>query len=141
MALEVSKADVWAATIEDQPGGLAAKLTALAGSGVNIEFLISRRTLEKPGKGVVFLAPIKGAKQVKAARDAGFSKTDSLHSVRIAGPDKPGLGARMAQALADAGINLRGVSAAALGKRFVGYLALDTTHDSVSAIKVLKKLR
>ncbi len=140
MKVNVTRTDVWAATLEDRPGGVAEKLGALAEAGANLEFIISRRSPEKPGKGVVFLAPIKGAKQVKAAKAARFAKTESLHSVRLEGADKPGLGAALSRALAQAGLNLRGFSAAAFGKRFVAYLALDTGEDAAKAVSVLKKL-
>ncbi len=140
MKLTVNRTDVWAATIEDRPGGLADKLAALAAAGANLEFIIARRTGEQPGKGVVFVTPLKGAKQTKAAVDAGFLKTESLHSLRVDGPDKPGIGSRMTKALADAGVNLRGLSAAAIGRRFVTHLALDTAEDVAKAAAVLKKL-
>ncbi|HWI56640.1 MAG TPA: ACT domain-containing protein, partial [Bacillota bacterium] len=71
---------------------------------------------------------------------AGFKKADSLHSVRIDGADKPGVGARFAKALAEAGINLRGLSGATLGNKLVAYLALDTAADAAKAASVLKKL-
>jgi hypothetical protein len=140
MKLNVSKTDVWAATIEDRPGGLADKLASLAGAGVNLEFIISRRTPEKAGKGVVFVTPIKGAKQVKAAQSTGFQKTNKLHSIRVEGTDKPGMGARITTALAEAGINLRGLSAAAIGRNFVTHLALDTAEQAAKAAGILKKL-
>ncbi len=140
MKIKVTRAEVWAAALEDRPGGLAEKLAALAAAGANLEFLVSRRSPEKPGKGVLFATPIKGAKQLKAARAAGFGKTESLHSVRLEGSDKPGLGACVSKALAEAGINLRGFSAAAFGRRFVAYLALDTARDADKALKVVKKL-
>jgi len=140
MKLKVSRSEVWAATLEDRPGGLADKLAPLAQAGVNLEFIISRRTPERAGSGVVFITPIKGAKHVKAAQAAGFQKSTSLHSVRVDGADKPGSGARMTRALAEAGINLRGLSAAAMGTRFVTYLALDTAEDAAKAAAVLKKL-
>lgn len=140
MKVNVTRTDVWAATIEDRPGGLAEKLAPLAAAGANLEFIISRRSPERPGKGVVFLTPVKGAKQVKAAKAAGFAKSDSLHSVRLEGSDKPGLGAMASKALAEAGINLRGLSAAAFGRRFVAYLALDSSGDAAKASAVLKKL-
>lgn len=140
MKLKVSKVDVWAGTIEDKPGGLAAKLAALADAGANLEFVIARREASRPGTGVVFLTPLKGAAQIRAARQAGFSKTDSLHSVRAEGADKPGIGATITEALASAGINLRGLSAAAIGKRCVMHLALDTAADAKKAMQVLRKL-
>ena len=93
-----------------------------------------------PGTGVVFLTPLTGAARVRAAKKAGFEKTKSLHSLRVEGPDQPGLGAKMTQALAMAGINLRGVSAAAIGPRCVMHLALDSTADATKAARLLKRL-
>lgn len=141
MKVKATRADVWAATIKDRPGGLAEKLTALADAGADLDFVVSRRIPEKPGKGVVFVTPVKGARQVKAAKAAGFQKTDKLHSVRVEGIDKPGVGAAMTKALADAGLNIRGLSGAAMGRSFVGYLALDSAQDAVKAVAVLKKLK
>ena len=140
MALNVTRVDVWAASIEDQPGGLAEKLEELAAAGAQLEFVVARRAPDKPGTGVVFLAPVTGAAQVRAAKKAGFEKTGSMHSVRIEGPDKPGLGARMTRALAGAGINLRGLSAAAMNKRCVVYLSVDSAADATKAMRILKDL-
>jgi hypothetical protein len=140
MAFEVTQVEVWAASIEDKPGGLADKLSALAAAGVDLEFVIARRAPEKPGTGVVFVTPVEGDAQVAAAEAAGFSRTESLHSVRAAGADAPGLGAQITHALADADINLRGLSAAALGGRCVVHLALDTEVDAAEATEILQGL-
>jgi hypothetical protein len=139
MAYTVKKVDVWAGEIEDRPGGLGETLSALGESGANLEFIVSRRAADKPGTGVVFLTPIKGAKQKNAAQKAGLSTTDSLHSVRVEGPDRAGLGMKMTQALKDAGVNLRGLSAAALGRRAITYLAFDNAGDADTAMRALKK--
>ncbi len=140
MAMNVKRVDVWAATIPDKPGGLSAKLKMLAEAGANLEFVIARRSPDKPGKGVVFVTPLAGSAQVRAAKKAGFSKTRNLHSVRVVGPDKRGIGARMTEALAEAGINMRGLSAAAMKKQFVVHLAFDSNADARKAINVLKKI-
>lgn len=140
MAMNVSRVDVWAASIEDKPGGLAEKLTALAEAGAQLEFLVARRAPEKPGTGVVFLTPLKGAGQTRAAKKLGFEKTDSLHSVRIETADKPGLAAEIARALAEAGINLRGMSAAAIGDRCIAHVAMDDPADAAKAVRILKRL-
>jgi len=140
MKLKVTRAAVWAASIDDRPGGLARKLDALAAAKANLEFVVARRAPERPGTGVVFVAPVKGASQTRAAAAAGFSKAEALHSVRAQGADKPGLGAKMTHALAEAGINLRGLSAAAIGKRCVVYLALDTADDAARAVQILKRI-
>ena len=140
MKLDVSRTDTWASTIDDRAGGLADKLAALAAAGANLEFMIARRAPERRGSGVVFVTPLKGAKQIKAAEAAGFQKSGGLHSLRVEGADKPGMGAKLTSALAEGGINLRGLSAAALGKRYVTYLALDTAQDAAKAAAVVKKL-
>ena len=139
MKLEVKRTDVWAASIEDRPGGLAEKLVALADAGANLEFIIARRAPEKSGTGVVFVTPLTGAKQVKAAKAGGFDRTEALHSIRIEGVDKPGIISQLAKSLADAGINLRGLSAAATGKKFLAHLALDSAEDAAKALRVLKQ--
>ena len=140
MALKVDRIDTWAAALEDKPGSLAARLRELAQARVDLEFIVARRAPEKPGTGVVFVTPIQGATQQRAAKAAGFQKTQRLHTVRVQGSDKPGCGAVMMQALADAGLNLRGVSGAVIGSKLVGYFALDTPADAAKAARVLRKL-
>jgi hypothetical protein len=140
MAFKIERVDTWAASLEDKPGSLATKLNTLASAGVNLEFIIARRTPERTGSGVVFATPIKGSAGCSAARKAGFEKTENLYTVRIEGPDKPGQGTKLVQVLAEKGLNLRGFSAAAIGTKFVAYLALDTSEDVVKAMRVLKGL-
>ncbi|MHC4066108.1 MAG: ACT domain-containing protein [Planctomycetota bacterium] len=139
MAIQISKVDVWAGKIKDRPGGLSVKLEALADAGASLEFLISRRAPDRPGTGVVFLAPLRGARQARVAKLAGLSKATTMHSLRVEGPDRPGLGAKITHAIADAGINMRGFSAAALGRRCVFYLAFDKDADAKKASRLLKR--
>jgi len=140
MKLDITKEVVWAATIDDQPGGLADKLNQLADAGAKLEFIIARRNAEKPGAGTVYVTPIKSKKVTQSAQNAGFTPADSLHALRILCTDKPGRGAALSQALAEAGINLRGFSGAALGKRAVFNLAFDTPEDAKKAKQILKKI-
>jgi hypothetical protein len=140
MALKIERVDTWAASIEDRPGSLASKLNALTGAGVNLESVIARRAPEKAGSGVVFVTPIQGAAQSRVAREVGFEKTKSLHTVRVEGPHKPGHGVNIAEALAADGLNLRGFTAGAIDKKFVAYLALDTAADAAKAVRILRKM-
>jgi predicted amino acid-binding ACT domain protein len=114
-------------------------MEALSAAGANLEFVIARRAADKPGTGVVFVTPVKGGKQKSAAQNAGLATSASLKSVRVEGPDRAGLGAKMTRAIADAGINLRGLSAAALGRRSISYLAFDNDADADNAVRVLRK--
>ncbi|MBN1124046.1 MAG: hypothetical protein JXA82_03500 [Sedimentisphaerales bacterium] len=140
MKLEITRVDVWIAKIKDRPGGLSEKMAILSRAGVNLEFMIARRAPEKPGNAVVFVTPIKGAKQAAAAKKAGFRKSKNLHAVRIAATDKPGLGTQVTQAIGEAGISMRGASGAAIGKKAIMHLAFDKSTDAAKAIQRLKKL-
>lgn len=139
MALKASKADVWVVSIEDRAGAAAEKLEALAQGGANLEMVFARRT-DEPGKGVMFVTPVKGAKAAKAAQAAGFGKPQSIHSVRIEGGDKPGLGAKIARTLGNAGVSFRGISAIVIGRKFISYIACDSAEDAAKAVAALRKV-
>ena len=141
MALKATKAEVWAVSIDDRAGGVADKLELLAKAGANFEMVFARRTPEKPGKGMLFVTPVKGAKVTRTARETGMGAPRTIHSVRIEGADRPGLGAKIARALGDAGISIRGISGIAIGRKFLSYVACDRAEDQAKAIAALKKLK
>lgn len=140
MAYEVSKMDVWVGEIQDKPSALAEVLTALADAGANLESLLARRQADKPGTGVVFASSLTGAKAVKAAKAVGMHRSTSLAALKVTGTNKAGVGAQLTKTVGDAGINLRGVQAAAIGNKFVAYLAFDSAADANKALRALKAL-
>ena len=83
LAEYVEHVDVWAATIEDRPGALAYVLAELREAGADLQFIIARRA--EPGKGVVFVTPLRGDREIAAAAQVGFNVTRTLHSVRVMG--------------------------------------------------------
>ncbi len=139
MELIVEKEDVWVASVEDKPGALANKLGVLAEAGADLDCIIARRAPDKPGTGVVFITPIRGDREVRAAAQLGFSLTSHLNSVRIEGQNEPGIAAKLTQKLGKAGINLRGLNASVIGTRFVVHLAFDTPDQAQKAIKLLSQ--
>ena len=138
MDVLVERADVWAAGIPDKPGGLAALLSGLRDEGADLQFIIARRSVEKPGTGVVFLTPLQGDAEMRAAAELGFNVTHSLHSIRVMGRDRPGVAADLTTRLAGASINLRGFSASVIGTQFVAYIAFDSAADAAEAIRSLQ---
>jgi hypothetical protein len=140
MNLTVTKIDVWAAQIEDQPGGLAKLLGALAGAGADLECVIARRDSSNAGKGVAFLTPVKGANVRKAAKAEGLAPAEKLGTLKVEGNDSPGLGSRILSAIANAGVNLRGVSGAVIGRKFVVYLGFDSSAEADKAARALRAL-
>jgi hypothetical protein len=138
MSYEVSKVEVWTREIDDRAGSLAAALEPLANAGVDLVFMVARRYTHVPGKGVVFVGGITGAKGTKAAESAGFRKSADMAGLRVEGPNKPGDCFRVAGLLAQAGINLRGVSASVIGSKYVQILALDSAADADKAANLLR---
>ena len=83
MDLLVERADVWAATIPDQAGGLADVLSALRQAGADLQFIVARRAPEESGKGVVFVTPLQSDQEINVAAQVGFNITRRHHSVRV----------------------------------------------------------
>ena len=137
MELTVERVDVWAVSIKDEPGGLSWMLGELRAVGANLDFVLARRSPDKPGLGALFVAPLRGDAQIAAAIDLGFAMTNSVHSLRVEGDNKAGIAADLTTMLADAGINLRGLSAAVAGERFILYIGFDSRADADHALDIL----
>jgi hypothetical protein len=140
MKLKVSRAEMWSATIDDQPGGAARVLEPLAKAGANFEFALARRTPETPGRGILFVLPVKGKKVVAEAQAVGLARDPGIHTLKVEGGDRPGTSAAIARALAHAGVSFRGFSAIAVGRKFAAYLAFDSAEDAARGAGVLKKM-
>ena len=136
--LLVEHVDVWAATIQDKPGAVAAALDELREAGADLQFIIARRAPDFPGKGVLFVTPLQGDNEVAVAAQLGFNVTRSVNTVRVMGPDRRGIAAELTKKIADAAINLRGFSASVIGPQFVAYIAVDSREDANRVIEVGK---
>lgn len=137
MAYKLSKTTVWVGDYRNQPGNLARVLEGLAAAGAALEFMVARRVTEITAR--VFVAPLRNAKQRRAALDVGLVPATSMHCLRIEGPDRVGLGALLTRALAGRNINIRGASAAALGRRTVLYFAFAQASELTVASAVIRK--
>jgi hypothetical protein len=138
MPIKATKVTVWAGEIADQPGGLDRVLAPMADTGANLECVIARREHGAPGTGVCFISPIRGRKSEDAAVAAGFSPANDVPTLRVEGPDQAGLGHRITRAVADAGVNMRGLSAMTLNGKFVAYLGFD---DAAAADRAAQAIR
>lgn len=139
MSLRINTVNVWAVDVVNRPGMLARVLEGLRNAGANLEFVIARRVTANTSR--VFLAPLTGAAQSRAAADLGVAPARGLHTLRIEGADRPGVGADLTRALAAAGLNIRGLSSCAIGKHFVCYVAFATDADARAATRALAALR
>jgi hypothetical protein len=140
MGFKLERVHVWSGEIADRAGGMASKLAPLAEGGANLEFILTRRQPDKPGTGLLFVAPVTGPAQVRAARAAGLVETHDPIVLRVEGDNEAGLAYRLTQQWAASGINLQGLTMAVLGTRFVGFASFDSVADSNRAAQILAEL-
>lgn len=137
MAQAIKSVEVYAADIMNRPGSLARVLEALAAGGANLEFVIARQVNDNTSR--VFVAPLKGAKQLRAAGDVGLTKAKGMYAICVTGGDKAGLGAAITRRIASAGINIRGLSSGSIAKKNVCYIAFSSAEDAKRAAGAIKK--
>ena len=140
MSFRLDRVNVWSGEVVDQAGGVAGKLALLAQAGTHLEYIYTRRQPDKPGTGILYVAPITGPLQQRAARSAGLSEAQQPVVLRVEGDDAAGLGHRLTQQWALAGLSMNGLTMAVLGSRFVGYAAFDTIEDANRAAAILGDL-
>lgn len=140
MGFKLDRVHVWSGEIEDRAGGAAQKLAALAQAEANLEFVYTRRKPETPGRGLLYVAPITGANQVRAAKAAGLAETQDPVVMRVEGDNQAGLAHRVTQQWALAGINLHGMMLSVLANKFVGYVTFDSVNDANKAAQILADL-
>ena len=71
-------------------------------------------------------------------RDSFGGRHRDVVALRVEGPNKAGAAYQITRRLADAGINLRGVSASVIGKTFQLFLAFDNAADADNAARSLR---
>ncbi len=140
MGFKLDRVHVWAGEVADRAGGMASKLALLAQAGANLEYIFTRRQPDKPGTGMLYIAPVSGAVQVRAAKAAGLTETFDTVVLRVEGDNEAGLAHRLTQQWALAGISLQGLTMAVLGNKFVGYAAFDSVADANRAAQILADL-
>jgi hypothetical protein len=140
MSFRYDRVHVWSCEVPDEPGGVAGKLAALAQAGENLEYVGTRRLSEKPGWGVLYIAPVTGPDQVRAAKQVGMHEVTNPVVIRVEGDNKAGLAHRLTHDWALAGISFQGLTMAVVNDRFIGYAAFDNSADANKAATILANI-
>lgn len=140
MGFKLDRIHVWSGDLPDKAGSMAEKLAFLAQAGANLEYVFTRRKPDQPGMGVLFVAPVTGPMQVRAARAAGLNETHDVVVLRVEGDNQAGLVHRLSQQWALAGINVASLTMSSVANKFVGYSAFDTVEDANRAAQILADL-
>jgi len=140
MSFKLDRIHVWTGEVADQAGGIANKLSLLAQAGANLEYIDTRRNPDKPGTGLLVIAPVTGPQAVRAAKSAGLHETNEPIVLRVEGDNALGLAHRLTQKWATEGLSLHGLVMSVIGQRFVGYASFDNITDANRAAAILGDL-
>ena len=124
MPLSVKRVTLWRADVDNQPGVLARTLEPLAAAGGSLRVVMGYRLPQMHERAAIELHPVSGKRQTEAAQRAGLTAA-GIPCLLVEGDDRPGFGAAMARALADAGVNIAFLMAQVVGRRFSALLGFD----------------
>jgi len=137
MALTVKKIKLWRREVDNKPGALAATLEPLTKAGVDLQVLMGYRFPGHESMAAIELFPISGKKQ-SSAESAGL-KPSTIPALLIDGDNKQGLAYAIANALANAGINLDFMVAQAIGRRYTAVLGFESETDATNATGLIRR--
>jgi hypothetical protein len=129
---------LWRREIENQPGALARSLELFASADADLQIVMGYRYPGNQAKAAVELSPIVGKKLVTAAETAGF-KASGIPTLLVEGDNKPGLGHAIAEAIADAKINLDFLVAQVIGRRYAAIIGFESAEDAKKAATLIKR--
>jgi hypothetical protein len=129
---------LWRKEIENQPGAMASTLELFASADADLQIVMGYRYPGNQAKAAVELSPIAGKKLVTAAQTTGF-KASGVPALVVEGDNKPGLGHAIAEAIANAEINIDFLVAQVMGRRYAAVIGFDSAEDAKKASSLIKK--
>jgi len=138
MSLTVKKTVLWRKEVDNQVGALAQALEPLTKAGADLQVLMAYRYPGNEAKAMIELHPVVGKKLAAAAEQAGLSAS-SIPTLLVEGDNIPGLAHKIAQTMADAGLNLTFLVAHVVGKRYAATIGFATEDDAKKATALVKK--
>ena len=137
MAVSVKKVTLWRTEVENKPGTLAKILAPLAEAGADLQVVMGYHH-QAGDMAVIEVCPVSGRKTTAAADRAGL-KAAAVPTLLVHGDDKAGLGSAIAQAIAEAGINVAFLVAQVVDARFSAVMGFEDEVASTQATALIKK--
>jgi len=138
MAVSVKKVTLWRAEVENKPGVLSNVLAPLAEIGADLQVVMGYRYSGEEAKAAIEVCPVTGKKAAAAASKAGLAAS-AIPTLLVQGENRPGLGRAIAQAVAEAGINVAFLVAQVIGGQFSAVIAFQDEAASKAAATLIKK--
>jgi hypothetical protein len=140
MPVTVKKITLWRSEVANRPGTLASALGQLAQAGADLKVVMGYRFPGDETRGAVELYPVTGRRAQDAARSAGLSDS-GIPTLLVDGEDRPGTGAAIARAIAEAGINLAFFVAQVVGRRYAAVIGFDSEADARKAAPLIRRAK
>jgi hypothetical protein len=138
MAISVKKVTLWRTEVENKPGALSSVLAPLAEVGADLQVVMGYRYHDEQNKAAIEICTVSGKKPAIAASKAGLAASD-IPTLLVQGDNRPGVGHAIAQAMAEAGINVMFLVAQVIDARFSAVMGFEDEPASQQATALIKK--
>jgi len=138
MPVTVKRVTLWRKELENRAGTLAGTLEPLAKAGADLQIVMGYRIPNEHAKAALELYPIGNKKTTQAAQGAGL-QASGIPVLLVEGDNRAGLGHRMAQAIAEAGVNLDFLVAQVIGRKYSAVIGFENEADASKATALIKK--
>jgi hypothetical protein len=135
MAISVKKIPLWRREVPNRLGLLAQTLEPLSRSGANLQVIMGYHMGDQA---IIEVFPVTGKKGMAAAQQSGLAPSGPP-ALLVQGDNRAGLGATLARAIADAGINIHFLVAQVLGNRYSAVIGFGSDDDATRAVSIIKK--
>jgi hypothetical protein len=138
MPLTVKTITLWRKELENKTGALAQTLEPLAKAGADLHVVMGYRYPGDEARAAVELYPITNKKSIAAAQQAGLAAT-SIPTLLVEGDNRAGLGHAIAQAIAEAGVNMAFLVTHVHGRRYSAVLGFESEAEAKLAATLIRK--
>ncbi len=138
MAVTVKRITLWRKDLENKAGTLAGTLEPLAKAGADLQIVMGYRYPGDNTKAVVELYPVGNKKTTLAAQGAGLIAS-TIPALIVQGDNRPGMGHGIAQAVAEAGVNMDFLLAQVIGRKYAAVIGFENDADAIKASALIKK--
>jgi hypothetical protein len=138
MPVTVKKISLWRRETENKTGLLALTLEPLAKAGADLRVVMGYRLPGNEAKAAIEIYPLAGKKVTAAATERGLAAS-RIPTLLVEGDNKPGMAHKIAQAIAEAGVDLSFFVAQAIGKKYSAVIGFANDGDAKKAATLIKK--
>ena len=135
----VKKIALWHKEIENKPGQLADVLKPFADAGANLEVVMGTSFPGDAAQATIGVFPVTGKKSIASAKSQGLGPT-AVPALLVFGDNRAGLLHKIAQIIADSGIDVGFVVALALGRSFSAVFGFGTQAEASKAATQIKRV-